>query len=147
MPHIINSRALTGGKPCINKAIHALLMHGYATFNMLVPGPQAAVTRYVLPGPRTNIVRGNCVRETSVKRRNKIVQEITRNVANVFSFYAIIAIEHGFQCINIRRVPLEALKTAAGGLGFQHLPRDLANVNAWKTMFDPYSGLNDSYLD
>ena len=31
-----------------------------------------------------------------MKRRNKIVQEITRNVANVFSFYAIIAIEHGF---------------------------------------------------
>ena len=22
--------------------------------------------------------------------------------------------------------------------GFQHLPRDLANVNAWKTMFDPF---------
>ena len=22
--------------------------------------------------------------------------------------------------------------------GFQHLPRDLADVNAWKTMFDPY---------
>ena len=31
-----------------------------------------------------------------MKRRNKIVQEITRNVANVFSFYVIIAIEHGF---------------------------------------------------
>ena len=30
------------------------------------------------------------------------------------------------------------LKTAAFGLGFQHLPRDLANVNAWKTMFDLY---------
>ena len=30
------------------------------------------------------------------------------------------------------------LKTAASDLGFQHLPRDLANVNAWKTMFDPY---------
>ena len=27
----------------------------------------------------------------------------------------------------------------AYGLGFQHLPRDLANVNAWKTMFDPYN--------
>ena len=26
--HVINSRALTGEKPCINKAIHALLMHG-----------------------------------------------------------------------------------------------------------------------
>ena len=31
-----------------------------------------------------------------MKRRNKIVQEITPNVANVLSFYAIIAIEHGF---------------------------------------------------
>ena len=49
-----------------------------------------------MPGPRTSIVRGNCVRETSVKRRNKIVQEMMRNVANVLSFYAIIAIEHGF---------------------------------------------------
>ena len=95
--HVINSRALTDEKPCINKTIHALLMHGYASFNMIVPEHRfAAVTRCVLPGPRTSIVRVNYVRETSVKRRNKIVQEITRNVANVFSFYAIIAIEHGF---------------------------------------------------
>ena len=43
-----------------------------------------------------------------------------------------------FQYINIRQVPWEVLKTVAFGLGFQHLPRDLANVNAWKTMFDPY---------
>ena len=43
-----------------------------------------------------------------------------------------------FQCINIRKVPREVMKTAASGLGFQHLPRDLANLNAWKTMFDPY---------
>ena len=35
-----------------------------------------------------------------------------------------------FQCINIRQVPREVLKTEAGGLGFQHLPQDLANVNA-----------------
>ena len=36
------------------------------------------------------------------------------------------------------------LKTSAYsayGLGFQHLPRDLANVNAWKTMFDPYTAI------
>ena len=106
----------------------------------------AAGTRCVLPGPRTSIVRGNFVRETSVKRRNKIVQEITRNVANTFTFYAIIAIEHGFLCINIRQVPWEVLKTAAFGLGFQHLPRDLANVNAWKTMFDPYTRRKEGYL-
>ena len=45
------------------------------------------------------------------------------------------------------------LKTSAYGLGFQHLPRDLANVNAWKTMFDPYierpqlSYLRTCYID
>ena len=45
-----------------------------------------------------------------------------------------------FHCINIRQVPREELKTAASGLGFQHIPRDQANVNAWKNMFDPYIG-------
>ena len=49
-----------------------------------------------MPGPKTSIVSGNYFRETSVKRRNKIGQEIMRNVANIFSFYAIMAIEHGF---------------------------------------------------
>ena len=44
-----------------------------------------------------------------------------------------------FQCINIHQVPSEVLKTAASGLGFQHLPRDMPNVNAWKIMFDPYN--------
>ena len=44
-----------------------------------------------------------------------------------------------FQCINIRLDPWEVVKTAAFGLDFQHLPRDLAIVNVWKTMFDPYS--------
>ena len=41
-----------------------------------------------------------------------------------------IQIKRGFSCINIRQVPWEVLKTKAEGRGFQHLPRDLANVNA-----------------
>ena len=45
-------------------------------------------------------------------------------------------------CINVCQVPREMLKTSAFGLGFQQLPRDLANVNAWKTMFDPYSNIS-----
>ena len=45
---------------------------------------------------------------------------------------ANIGIKHVFSYINIRQVPWEVLKTAAFGLGFQHLPRDLANVNALK---------------
>ena len=43
-----------------------------------------------------------------------------------------IGIKHGFSCINIRQVPWEVLKTEAEGRGFQHLPRDLANVNTLK---------------
>ena len=43
-----------------------------------------------------------------------------------------IGIKHGFSCINIRQVPWEELKTEAKGRGFQHIPRDLANVNALK---------------
>ena len=88
-----------------------------------------------------------------MKRRNKIVQEITRNVANgfvcffffffvcyffFFFFFFFFFVQFlcnnsdrtFFQCINIRQVPWEVLKIAASGLGFQHLPRDLANVNA-----------------
>ena len=39
--------------------------------------------------------------------------------------------------INIRKVPREVLKTEGEARGFQHFPRDLANVNEWKIMFDP----------
>ena len=85
-----------------------------------------------------SIVSGNYVRETSVKRRNKIVQEITRKVASVFSFDTIIAIEHVFfNALTFAR-SLGRCGKPQTGFGFQHLPRDLANVNAWKTMFDPH---------
>ena len=47
-----------------------------------------------------------------------------------FCFY--IGIKHGFSCINISQVPWEVLKTEAECHSFQHLPRDLANVNALK---------------
>ena len=43
-----------------------------------------------------SIIGGNYVHVTMMKWQNKIVQEITQNIANVFSFYAIIAIEHDF---------------------------------------------------
>ena len=43
-----------------------------------------------------------------------------------------IGIKHSLSCINIRQVPWEVLKIEAEGRGFQHLPRDLANVNALK---------------
>ena len=44
--------------------------------------------------------------------------------------------------INIRYVPRGVLKTSGYALGFQQSPRDLANVNEWKIMFDPYINNN-----
>ena len=106
-----------------------LLMHGYATFNMVVPGPQICC-RYEMctARPKNELVYGNYVRETSVKRQKKIVQEITRNVANFFSFYAIIAIEHGFSMHSPG--PLGGVEYRSLRPQIQHLLRDLANVNA-----------------
>ena len=49
-----------------------------------------------------------------------------------------IGFKHGFSCIYIRQASWEVLKTEAEGRGFQHLPRDLANVNALKNMSDRY---------
>ena len=41
-----------------------------------------------------------------------------------------------FPCINVCQVPREMLKTEDVGRGFQHLPRDLVNVNVLEKMFD-----------
>ena len=97
MSLVINSRASTGEKPCINSAIHALLMHGYATFNLIVPGPQICCRSEMCTARPLYVDCLWKLRSRDIgEKRNKIVKEITRNVANVFSFYAIIAIKHGF---------------------------------------------------
>ena len=52
------------------------------------------------------------------------IRKIPRDLANVN-----IGNKHGFPFINIRKVLREVLKTEGEAQGFQHLPRDLANVN------------------
>ena len=97
MPHVINSRALTGEKTCINKAIHALLMHGYATFIMPVPGPQKCCHHEMYTVRPQNEHSLWKMRSGDIGEKAK--QHSARNNAKyskVFSFYAIIAIEHVF---------------------------------------------------
>ena len=43
-------RTFIGEKSFINKAIHALLMYGYALFNMLVPGPFLEIINFITGG-------------------------------------------------------------------------------------------------
>ena len=80
-----------------NKAIYALLMLGYVTFSMLVLGPQNCC-RHEMCTARPKIEHSPWkLRSRDIgEKLNKIVQEIMRNVANIFTFDAIIAIEHGF---------------------------------------------------
>ena len=55
--------------------------------------------------------------------------KVLSNIYVQFHFNLNIGIKHGFPCINVCQVPREMLKTEAVGRGFQHLPRDRANVN------------------
>ena len=59
--------------------------------------------------------------------------------------YAIIAIKHDFVIHLHSQGPSGRLKTSGFALSFQHVPRDLANVNEWKIMFDPSIILDDSH--
>ena len=60
------------------------------------------------------------------------VEDLYADCTYICNLESHVGIKHGFSCINIRQVPWEVLKTEAEGRGFQHLPRDLANVNALK---------------
>ena len=58
---------------------------------------------------------------TSVKTKNKIMQNTDANETEIRCFYAKIAIKHIF--------PMHKRSSGPLGLSFQHLPRDMANVN------------------
>ena len=103
MSHVINSRALIGEKPCINKAIHALLMHGHATFNMNEHSTWNLRSRDINEKAKQNNERNNA-------ECSKCFQFLCNNSDRTWFF--------------------NALTFARSYIGFQHLPRDLANVNA-----------------
>ena len=59
-----------------------------------------------------------------------IFHPLRRSSCSMQSFN--IGIKLDFPFINIRKAPREVLKTEGEARGFQHLPRDLANVNEWQ---------------
>ena len=97
MQHFFNSRALIGEKPCINKAIHALFMHGFATFNMRIPGPNNSCRHEMCSARPLNEHSPWKLRSRDIGE--KANQNSARNNAKCnkcFHFNAIIAIKHGF---------------------------------------------------
>ena len=113
MSHIVNNRALMGEKPCVNKAIHALLMHGYATFNIVVPGPKICCRYEMCTARPYNEHSPWKLRSRDIGEKAK--QNRARNNAKYNKCFQ-------FLCNKSDRTWF--------GIGFQHLPRDLANINA-----------------
>ena len=77
----------------------------------------------------------HCLLRPVFRNTPRVIMVLPRSDATDHGLHLLpftIGIKHGFSCIYIRQVPWEVLKTEAEGHGFQHLPRDLANVNALK---------------
>ena len=92
---------------------------------------------------RTNFHGLNDFRVIEVRLCIVFKSVMADSIASIFNSYDSVSglrlnggtcfnkgIKHVFSCIHIRQVPREVLKTEAGSRGFQHLPRDLPNVNA-----------------
>ena len=130
MPHVINSRALTGEKLCINKAIQVLIMHGYATYNMLVLGPQICCRYEMCTAGTQNEHSQWKLRSRDIGEKAK--QNSARNNAKCSKCFQ-------FLCNNSDRIWFFNALTFVRSLGRCWKPRP-PNVNAWNTMFDPYIG-------
>ena len=140
MAHVINSRALTGEKPCINKAIHALLMHGYATFNMHLPGPQNCCRHKLCSARSQNEHSPWKLRSRDISEKAK--QNSARNNAKCSKCFQ-------FLCNNSDRTWFFNALTFARSFGRSWKPRPAASVfnishgtrrmlMHERNMFDPY---------
>ena len=87
-PHAINSHVLTGTNPCINKAIHVLLMHGFVVLRISIPGPSQNLTLSSVTCTVANVI---------LWRQNKAIICPGNGIFNTFAgnvpFRAIIGTE------------------------------------------------------
>ena len=121
MSHVINSHALTVEKPCINnlKVIHALLMHGYASFNMLVPGSQICCLYEMCTARPKNEHSPWKLRLRDIGEKAK--QNSVRNNAKCSKCFQIL-------CNNSDRTRFSNALTFARSLGRCWKPRPLVSV-------------------
>ena len=102
------------------------------TESLSTPGPVSVSWNSLCCKKNQHVyIHGNLkglVYSIQLNSKDNMNQYLLENLSLKFN----IEIKHGFSCINIRQVPWEVLKTEAEGRGFQYLPSDLANVNAFK---------------
>ena len=72
------------------------------------------------------------------KSKQNSAKIIHRNSALKSTFSILLCNNSDRTCFPVLEHPRAMLKTSGCALGFQHLPRNPANVNARKNMFDPY---------
>ena len=119
MSHAINSRVLTGTNPCINKAIHVLLMHSFAVLQISIPGASQKLTSSSVTctvaitlsfaleaafSKRSQVRRFSVIIGTGKK---KLFETISPNISS----------EKMFLCNNSDRTCFSDIVTSAGPLG------------------------------
>ena len=100
MPYTVNSRALTGENPCINKGFLVPLKHRKLTFNMIVPGP-LKLFRHTLFNCH-NIINWWCIRPIKMDPLKK--QKMLGPVLNpVFWVRVRYSIHHAREPLVVQR--------------------------------------------
>ena len=156
MSRTINSHDLTGRNPCINKAIHVLLIHDFAVLRISIPGLSQKLMSSSVTCTVANVIswreddislcHGSSVFKTFAGNMpfHAIVGTGKKNFSKDFfcdgctcqsfratkCFYAILAIKHAFLIHKHLLGPSGGVKPSPFRLGFQHLPWDPADVNA-----------------
>ena len=133
-----------------------LLMHGFVVLRMSITGPSQNITSssvvmctvvmctvatefcdvnvtlsFALEAAFSRHSQVNCLFRTMIGTGKKNFLYFLQSF-HVKNCYYNIGIKHDFPFINICKVPREVLKTEDETRAFQHLPRDLANVNEWQ---------------
>ena len=133
--HAINSHVLTSTNPCINKAIHVLLLHGCEVLRIYIPGPSQNLTSSSVTCTVANAISW---------RQNKAISGVFKTFAGNEPLRAVIgtgkknfskhflpsvrvtkcfyAIKAMFWYINICWVPREVLKPILFRLGVSTAP-------------------------
>ena len=109
MSHSINNSVLTSTNPCINKATHVLLMHGFAVLQISIPGSSQKLTSssvlctlamtlvFALEAAFSKRSQITCFSvPLYVHEKKNFLKQFLQSFRAKRMFYAIIAIKHAF---------------------------------------------------
>ena len=79
MSHAINKHDLTDTNPCINQAIHVLLIHSFVVLHMCIPGPSQKLTSLSVTCIKANVIWW-CQNDVSIYPGSTVFKMLASNV-------------------------------------------------------------------